>query len=160
MTPNVAVMAAVEKLNYRVTVGDVAAQSGLDLNLVQTELLSLSSETSGHMQVAETGEIAYVFQPQFRQILRDRSLKLRLQAWLEVVWKWVFYLIRISFGILLIVSIAIVVLGIIAALFALSQSRSSDNDDRRDQSDGGFSMPMMMWWGNPFLVFDTGYDQP
>jgi uncharacterized membrane protein len=162
MTPRLAVMEAVEKLNYRVTIGDVAAQSGLNLNLVQSELLSLSSEASGHMQVAESGEIAYVFTPKFRQILRDRSFKLRLQAWLQVVWKWAFYVIRISFGILLIVSIAIVVLGIFAALIALQQGRSSDSDDRSDRNDqgGGWGFMPSIWWGNPFIIFDTSYNEP
>ena len=48
MAPRTAVMEAVEKLNYRVTIGDVAAQSGLDLNTAQREVLALASETGGN----------------------------------------------------------------------------------------------------------------
>jgi hypothetical protein len=54
MAPRTAVMEAVEKLNYRVTIGDVAAQSGLSLNAAQREVLALASETGGNIQVAES----------------------------------------------------------------------------------------------------------
>ncbi len=159
MTPRPAVMAAVEKLNYRVTVGDVAAQSGLDLNLAERELLSLSTEAGGHMQVAESGEIAYKFDPNFRNVLLSRSFKLQVQAWLQSAWKWLFSLIRISFGILLIVSIAIVVIAIIAALIAIQSQSRDDNDNRRDDrsSGGGFFPNIWLWWGNPFSTFSPNY---
>ena len=101
----------------------MAAQSGLDLNTAQREILALASETGGNLQVAESGEIAYKFAPNFRQILVSRSFWLQVKEWLKGVWKWVFYVIRISFGILLIVSIIIVVLGIIAATIALNSQR-------------------------------------
>jgi hypothetical protein len=163
-----AVMEAVEKLNYRVTVGDVAAQSGLSFATANSELMSLATASGGHLQVAESGDIAYVFARNFRNILLNRSFKLQVQAWLKSVWKWVFYLIRISFGIVLIISIAIVVLGIIAALMAL-QSANSDDDrggDRGDSRDrsydrggGGFIFMPDLWWGNPFSVFDPDYDE-
>lgn len=163
MVPRPAVMSAVEKLDYRVTVGDVAAQSGLDLSVAERELLSLATEAGGHMQVAESGEIAYKFDPNFRNVLLSRSFKLQVQAWLNVAWKWLFYLIRISFGILLVVSILIVVLGIIVALIALqSQNRDDDRRSNDDSRGGGdfFSPNIWVWWGNPFSVFDPGYDQP
>ena len=73
MATRTAVMEAVEKLNYRVTIGDVAAQSGLDLNTAQREILALASDTGGNLQVAESGEIAYKFAPNFRQVLVSRS---------------------------------------------------------------------------------------
>jgi hypothetical protein len=160
-----AVMEAVEKLNYRVTVGDVATQSGLSLANASNELMRLATDSGGHMQVAESGDIAYVFASNFRNILLNRSFKLQLQAWLKSVWKWVFYLIRISFGIVLIISIAIVVLGIIAALLALQSSNNNDDrgGDSRDRSDdrggGGFVFMPNLWWGNPFSVFDPAYDE-
>ncbi len=167
MAPRTAVMEAVEKLNYRVTIGDVAAQSGLDLNTAQREVLALASETGGNIQVAESGEIAYKFAPNFREILVSRSFWLQVKQSLKVVWKWVFYGIRISFGILLIVSIAIVVLGIIAATIAIqSQGRSDNNrDDRRsDNRGGGGGFIWLGGWGNPFgnpfIMFAPDYYEP
>jgi len=165
MATRTAVMEAVEKLNYRVTIGDVAAQSGLDLNTAQREILALASETGGNIQVAESGEIAYKFAPNFRQILVSRSFWLQVKEWLKGVWKWVFYAIRISFGILLIVSIIIVVLGIIAATIALNSQKGSDRDDRRsDNRGGGGGFIWLGGWGNPFgnpfVMFDPYYYEP
>jgi hypothetical protein len=165
MTSRTAVIDAVEKLNYRVTIGDVAAQSGLDLNTAQREVLAIASEAGGHIQVAESGEIAYKFAPNFRQILISRSFWLQVKESLKGVWKWVFLGIRFSFGILLIVSIAIVVIGIIAATIALSQSRSdNDRDDRRSDRGGGGGFIFLGGWGNPFgnpfIMFDRDYYEP
>jgi len=169
MTSRTAVIDAVEKLNYRVTIGDVAAQSGLDLNTAQREVLAIASETGGNIQVAESGEIAYKFAQNFRQILVSRSFWLQVKESLKGIWKWVFLGIRFSFGILLIVSIAIVVLGIIAATIALSQSRSdNDRDDRRsdrrsDRGGGGGFIFLGGWgnpFGNPFIMFDRDYYEP
>ncbi len=167
MAPRTAVMEAVEKLNYRVTIGDVAAQSGLSLNVAQREVLALAAETGGNIQVAESGEIAYKFAPDFRQVLVSRSFWLQVKEWLKGVWKWVFYAIRISFGILLIVSILIVVLGIIAATIALQSQGRSDNDrnDRRnDNRGGGGGFIWLGGWGNPFgnpfIMFAPDYYEP
>jgi len=166
MAPRTAVMEAVEKLNYRVTIGDVAAQSGLDLNTAQREILALASETGGNIQVAESGEVAYKFAPDFRQILVSRSFWLQVKESLKGVWKWVFYAIRISFGILLVVSILIVVLGIIAATIALnSQKSGNDRDDRRsDNRGGGGGFFFLGGWGNPFgnpfIMFAPDYYEP
>ena len=165
MAPRIAVMEAVEKLNYRVTIGDVAAQSGLDLNTAQREVLALASETGGNLQVAESGEIAYKFAPNFRQVLVSRSFWLQVNEWLKSVWKWVFYGIRISFGILLIVSITIVVIGIIAATIALNSQRSdNDRNDRRNDNRGGGGFIWLGGWGNPFgnpfIMFAPDYYEP
>jgi hypothetical protein len=167
MAPRTAVMEAVEKLNYRVTIGDVAAQSGLDLNTAQREVLALASETGGNIQVAESGEIAYKFAPNFRQVLVSRSFWLQVNEWFKGVWKWVFYAIRISFGILLVVSILIVVVGIIAATIAIQSQGRSDNDrnDRRsDNRGGGGGFFFLGGWGNPFgnpfIMFAPDYYEP
>ena len=42
---NPAVMKAVETLDYRVTVGDVAANAGLDLNVAQQGMIALAANT-------------------------------------------------------------------------------------------------------------------
>ncbi|HAG85743.1 MAG TPA: hypothetical protein DCL61_32540, partial [Cyanobacteria bacterium UBA12227] len=96
MAPNPTIIKAVEQLGYRVTVGDVAARAGLNINLAERGLLALASDAGGHLQVAESGEIAYLFPKNFRSILRNKFLRLRLQDWWEKVWRILFYLIRIS----------------------------------------------------------------
>ncbi|MCS6959469.1 MAG: hypothetical protein RMK91_05410 [Pseudanabaenaceae cyanobacterium SKYGB_i_bin29] len=140
MLPNPRVIEAVEKLNYQVTIADVAAQTGLALGIVNREIANLASLTAGNLLVTETGEICYKFSPNLRNILLQRSLRARLQAFLKQVWGVLFYLIRISFGIVLIISIVLVVLAIFAAVIIISSSSASDRereDERRSGSSGG-----------------------
>ena len=155
MLPNQAVMAAVEKLNFRVTVADVASQTGLALQVANREVANLASLTGGNIQVAESGEIAYKFDPNFRAILLQRSLLARWQSFWQKVWGVLFYLIRISFGIVLIISILIVVLGIIAAIIVINSSSNSDRDSDSRGSGGGDLL--FVWLGNPFSIFDPAY---
>jgi hypothetical protein len=148
---NPAIMRAVEKLGYRVTIGDVASQAGLDVKLAERDLLALASEAGGHMQVAESGEIAYSFPRNFRDILRNKYWRLRWQERLGKVWNLIFYLIRISFGIYLIVSIALIGIAIVIILVALSSSRDGDSGDSGDfMPTGGFG-------GDWFIIFTPDY---
>jgi len=84
MAPNPTIMQAVEHLGYRVT-GDVT-QAGLNVNLAQG-LLTLATDAGGHLQVAESGEIVYLFPQNFRAILRNKFLRLRLQEWWKKSWR-------------------------------------------------------------------------
>lgn len=157
MAPTPEIMQAVERLNYRVTVGDVATQAGLDLNLAQQGLLALASDAGGHLQVADSGDVVYLFPPNFRAVLRNKYLQLQLQEWWAKVWRVLFYLIRISFGIILMVSIALIFLAIIIIVTA---SSGQNNDDRRGSSGGGsFYMPRIWFGPDLFWVFYPDYYQ-
>jgi hypothetical protein len=156
-------MKAVEQLGYRVTVGDVATQAGLNINLAQQGLLALASDAGGHLQVAESGEIAYLFPKNFRSILRNKFLRLQLQEWWEKVWRVLFYLIRISFGIVLLLSIVLIFVAI--ALIVIGINSGSDNNSggggrsHSGEGGGGFSMPLFWIGPDIFWFFDPGYDQ-
>jgi hypothetical protein len=128
MSLNPKVITAIEQLNFRATVGDVAVQSGLDVQVAQQELMALAASVGGHLQVTETGEVAYLFARNFRSILQAKFLKLRLLAWVQTIWKVLFYLIRISFGILLIASIFIIAIAILLIIVAtVFSDKDSDN---------------------------------
>jgi hypothetical protein len=152
MTLDPKIMTTVEQLDYRVTVGDVAARAGLDINTTQRGLLALASDVSGNLQVSESGEIAYVFPKNFRSILRDKYVRLRLQAVWASVWAVLFYLIRISFGIFLLLSIVLIVAAI-AIIIIAAQSSQQEGDRRR--SGGDLLMPRfwlgpdLFWFFNP-----------
>lgn len=153
---------AVEQLNYRVTVGDVAAQAGLEINTAQQGLLALASDAGGHLQVADTGEIVYLFPKNFRTILRNKYWKLRLQHWWGKVWKVLFYLIRISFGIILIASILLMVAAIAVIIISLNSSRDGNSQGSRSRSyggGGGYVFMPRFWIGpNLFWYFDPNYN--
>ncbi|NEP16508.1 MAG: hypothetical protein F6J97_06325 [Leptolyngbya sp. SIO4C1] len=144
------IIKAVEAQQYRVTVGDVAAQTGLDLAQAQQGLLALAADTQAHMQVAESGDIAYEFSRNLRGTLRNKYWQLRVKAAWERVWQVLFYLIRISFGIVLIASIVIMIAAIIALQIAAQQNQDGN---RR----GGGYMPRL--WISPtwFYWFDFDY---
>ncbi|MGK7945412.1 MAG: hypothetical protein AB4058_13170 [Microcystaceae cyanobacterium] len=157
-----ALMKSVEKLDYRVTVGDVAAQSGLSLEVAQQGLLALASDAQGHLQVADSGDIVYLFPPNFRGILRNKYFRLRLQAWLEKAWSVIFYLIRISFGIILVASILLMVIAIVVIIISLNSSRDdkSGGGQSNSNSGGGVMMLPPNLIGNLFWIFSPNYYEP
>ncbi len=127
------IMTAVETLDYRVTVADVAAQSGLSLPLAQQGIMALAADTQAHMQVAESGDVAYEFPRNFRAVLRNKYRQLRWQETWAKIWQVLFYLIRLSFGIVLLASIAIIFI----AIFVLMMAASSQQGDRDNRSGYG-----------------------
>ncbi len=153
MELNKEVMQAVESLDYRVTVGDVATKAGLNVDVAQQGLLALASETQGHMQVSESGEIAYEFPKNFRNVLRNKYWQLRAQEILSKVWSALFYVIRISFGIMLMLSIAIISIAIIALVIAAS-SQGGGGNNRDDRNGGG---GFIFFPTNFFYLFDFNY---
>jgi hypothetical protein len=150
---NKEVMQAVESLDYRVTVGDVATKAGLNIDVAQQGLLALASETQGHMQVSKSGEIAYEFPKNFRNVLRNKYWQLRAQETLSKVWSALFYVIRISFGIMLMLSIAIISIAIIALVIAAS-SQGGGGNNRDDRNGGG---GLIFFPTNFFYLFDFNY---
>lgn len=151
---------AIERLDHRVTIGDVAAEAGLPLHEAQQGILALASEVQAHLQVSEAGEIAYVFPKNIQTILLNKSWKLRWQATWEKVWRVLFYLIRISFGIVLILSLALIVVAIIALTIAATAASQQGNDRRDDRSGGGMIFIPRMWFGpDLFRMFDYRYNR-
>jgi hypothetical protein len=158
MTPNPLIMRSVEKLGYRVTVGDVATQAGLNLAQANQGLLTLAADAGGHLQVATSGDIVYQFPRNFRNILRNKYLQLRLQEWWKKVWGVLFYLIRISFGIFLIVSIVLIVATIFIIITALNSDRDGDNRGGSSRIGGGFFfIPDLFWYFSP--SYDARYQE-
>ncbi len=144
MNANPQLMTAVEQLGYRVTSGDVVTHTGIHLEAARSGLLALANQTGGHLQVTDTGEVIYVLSPDFRQILLRNNFRLQLKAWLDRVWSVGFYLVKISFGILLITSISVVYLTILAITLAALFS----NDSSGDCGDGGGSCVLGIFdWG-------------
>ena len=165
MAPNPSIMQAVEQLGYRVTVGDVATQAGLNINITQQGLLTLASDAGGHLQVAETGEIVYLFPKNFQAILRNKFLRLRLQEWWKKVWRVLFYLIRISFGITLLASITLIVVTTFIIITTINKDGDngggSHGSGGGSHSSGGGSVFMPYFWIGPdwFWFFYPNYDR-
>ncbi|MGL5080747.1 MAG: hypothetical protein ACRC8A_04615 [Microcoleaceae cyanobacterium] len=161
-TPNPAIIKAVEQLDYRVTPGDVAVQAGIDVNLAQRQLLTLASETGGHLQVAESGEIAFQFSKDLRAILRNKSWQLRFQEWWKKIWHILFYLIRISFGTFLLLSIVLIVVSISILVVAISMSGRDGEMGGSGEGRGGSIFLPNVWLGDWmwFVHWDTNTYPP
>lgn len=157
MTPNPTIMQAVEQLGYRVTVGDVATQAGLNIAQAGQGLLALASDAGGHLQVAESGDIVYLFPKNFRAVLRNKYLQLRLQEWWQKIWGALFYLVRISFGIFLIVSIVLIIIAIFLIQSSLNSDRDSNNRSSYSGGGGFFFFPDLFWYLSP--NYHTEYQQ-
>lgn len=162
MTPNPAIVNSVEKLGYRVTVGDVAGTAGIDINLAQQGLLALASEAGANLQVSQTGEIVYDFPKNFRQTIRHKYWQIQVKEFVGKIWKVLFYLIRISFGVVLIASILLMFIAIAAILIAASLNNDNDNNSGggNSSSNGGGVFFAPNFWITPdiFWIFDPGYD--
>ncbi len=149
MTPNPQLMTAVEQLGYRVTSGDVATHIGIHLEEARSGLLALANQTGGHLAVTDTGEVIYALPQDFRQVLRRKYVRLQFQEWIARIWAVVFYLIKISFGILLIASISVVYLTILAITLAAIFSDSGGGGDCGDCSGGSGDCVLNIFsWGN------------
>ncbi|MGI0494526.1 hypothetical protein ACN4EG_22305 [Alkalinema pantanalense CENA528] len=148
---NPTVMKTIERLRYRVTVGDVATQSGLDLATTEREIQAIAAAVGGHLQVTETGDIAYKFPENFRDILRNKFWQLQFRESLQKIWTVTFYLIRLAFGASLLILLTLVIIGVIVSI-SFYKSDSSRNDN--DRSFG-------TWFNfNPFWLFDFNSLRP
>ena len=149
MTPNPQIVKSIEKLDYRVTVGEVAANAGLEINTAQQGLLALAADAGGHLQVAETGDVVYLFPKNFMSILRNKYWQLRWKESWGKVWKVLFYLIRVSFGIVLIASIVLMLAAIAVIVIAVSASGGDGDDDRGGYGGGGGMIFLPRFWIGP-----------
>ncbi|MFS8815122.1 hypothetical protein ACVW0Q_000336 [Thermostichus sp. MS-CIW-21] len=148
MATQTLVIDAVEQLGLRVTLGDIASSTGLALEEAKQELLKLAQKAGGHLQVSRQGEIAYVFPPDFRDILKRREQQDRLAALRRKLWGGFLYGLRISFGILLVVSIILITLALIA--LQMASSREEGSGSRSRSREVGFFYFPNLWVGNPF----------
>lgn len=143
---NPAIMTAIDRLQYRATVGDVATQSGLNVAIAEQGLLALASQTGAQMQVTESGDIAYTFPKNFRSTLQTKYWQLQLQAWWDGISGTLFWIVRVMFG----CSLFVVLFAILAVGFVMITTMNS-NDDNSSDSGGG-------WGGSRGgNSYDTGF---
>lgn len=129
------VLKAVDSLGRRVTAADVAAKTGLPVLVAQAELNKVAAETGGHMEVATTGDVAYKFEPGFQNAYLAKGIARFFQVFGKKVFDIAYFLLRISFGIMLILSVLAVLFIFIAIMI---YSNKGGNNDRDDYGGGSF----------------------
>ncbi len=169
------VINAIGELGRRVTPADVATKTGLPVLVVQQELNSVASDTGGHLQVGKTGDIVYSFTPGFSNAYLAKGINAAFQAVFSKILAVGFYLLRISFGIALILSMFIIIVLVIA--IAVAMMMRGGNNDRDDGFDfgnwggGGFHFSFwdwmilrdLLWWNSSSRYYDNvryDYDRP
>lgn len=138
------VLDAITNLNFKVTAGSVAEQTGLPVLKVSSLLNRVAYETQGQLVVDTAGGVMYKFAPNFQASYLINGSKHAFQ-WLfrvifnalamaiRVVSLAIFFVLRISFGILLIASVVLVVVLIVAAVVSFFMKLA-------DESGGGFDL--------------------
>jgi len=154
--PSPSVIAAVEKASSSagtVIASDVSNLAGIPLSQARKDLTTLASLTRGDIAVSSDGELMYSFPKggKIQSLLSSNSLKYRVTSALRKIWPGLFYVIRVSFGVALLVSIFA-----IFSTIALIQSSSSSRDDDRGGGRGGGGGGMFgygFWGPSPFDFF-------
>ncbi len=75
--------------------------------------------SGAQLRVSDDGNVTYVFPAQLHRLLLARSWRLRLDAWLRRVWSVLFWIIRCSFGVVLVVLVVLISLLVLLLGLAL-----------------------------------------
>ena len=89
------------------------------MDVIEPSLLSLAVASGAQLRVADDGNVTYVFPAQLRRLLLARSWRLRLAACLRKVWSLLFWVIRCSFGVVLVVLVVLISLLVLLLGLAL-----------------------------------------
>ena len=150
------------------TTADVAIGTGLPLDVVEPRLLALAVATGAQLRVADDGNVMYVFPAQLRRLLLARSWRLRLDAWLRKVWSVLFWIIRCSFGVVLVVLVALISLLVLLLGLALFWAEDDAANALLSVVGGGLELIVRIvvavltdqfWIGSPGR-FSSGNEQP
>jgi hypothetical protein len=93
--------------------------------VIEPRLLSLAVASGAQLRVADDGNVTYVFPAQLRRLLLARSWRLRFAACLRKVWSLLFWIIRCSFGVVLVV--LVVVISLLVLLLGLALFWAEDD---------------------------------
>jgi len=168
----VKVLEAIKVRGPRIVPVDVATDTGMALPAVMSELNTIASETNAHLEVTEAGNIAYLFQPNLDQAYTANASR---QMWLSIkrvivnvslivlraFCALMFFLVRISFGIALIVGFVFVVVIVVVAIIALLRGMDGSGDGGGGDG-GGFDFDIgslfdFSWGGGyysrPFYMY-------
>lgn len=158
---------SINELGRRVTAADVSAKTGLPVLTVSQVLNQLASETGGHLAVSGSGDVLYSFSPGFANTYLTRGLRLFFENASESILRTAFFLLRISFGIMLIFSFAIIVMTFFVLFYAQKggQGKKPQSFDAGDRFNSFLNYMILrdifFYFGNPSrnpVKYD--YDKP
>ncbi|MBX9688704.1 MAG: hypothetical protein K2X27_18495 [Candidatus Obscuribacterales bacterium] len=136
---------AIESLNYRLTPTDLAAESGLSINQASYWLNKVAGECKGKLEVRNDGSIFYSFEKDFKNAYLQRGIRKVLLIIGAISFQFLYWVIRVSFGVALALSVLLVVLLIIAAVVALMGDNGGGDGGGGGGDLGGFFDPSFLF---------------
>ena len=120
---------AITALGNRVTVADVSTRTGLPLQSSIISLNHIAAKTKAVLEVSGTGNILYAFPADLKNAYYGNGVGQLLRKVLSIVGSVLAYLVRVSFGILLIASVVtLVILFAITIMVGMFAADGSDGD--------------------------------
>jgi hypothetical protein len=140
------ILEAIATRGPRIVPVEVATETGMALPAVMSELNTIASETNAHLEVTEAGNIAYLFQPNLNQAYTANASRQIMRSIGRVIANFsiivlrafcalMFFLVRISFGIALILGAVFIVVLVVVGIIALLKGLGGDGDS--GGGDGG-----------------------
>lgn len=122
------VIRAIEDLGCNVTAPQLAASTGYPLARSQQLLNLVASETDGDMVVSDKGDVVYKFQKNFAAKYFEDKVKSYLRRAFIIAFEAGFFALRVSFGVMLSLSLLVIVLLVIALIVAACSGSDSGGD--------------------------------
>ncbi|KAL3934543.1 MAG: hypothetical protein SGARI_003338, partial [Bacillariaceae sp.] len=143
--------AVVEVNSDKIVASDIATRAGVSISQARKDLTTLASLSRGDISVSADGELIYEFPSNLPGVLSSNSAKYKALQTFENAWPRVFWGIRVSFGLALVASVAL----IFSTILVLQSSSDSNDDRRRDDRGGGMSFGGYggIWGPSPFDFF-------
>lgn len=107
---------AIKSLGLNVTPAMVSEKTGIAFSESTWILNSVAAETGAVLKVSSTGEITYCFPRDFVSAYALKGAELRVKQFANVSANLLMYLLRVSFGIILVLSLMVAIILIILAL--------------------------------------------
>ncbi len=150
------VIDAIKKLKFRSTPAEVAATAGISVDRSSFWLNKIAGETAGKLEVAADGTIFYSFTNNFTSAYLQRGARKAALIAGAVLFQFLYWLIRVSFGFALIMSLLVIVVIFvllivmaIAAIFGDSGGGDSGFDISGDFFDLNFLGDIFRWDYSP-----------
>ena len=143
--------AVIESKTQSIVASDVATRAGVSLSKARKDLTTLASLSQGDISVSSDGELIYEFPNDLNGVLSSNSAKYKAKQAFEKAWPTLFWGLRVSFGVALVASVALV----FSAIVVLQTSEGGQREERRDERrGGGMSFGGTYFWGpSPFDFF-------
>ena len=130
------------KTNLRTTAPELATSSGLSINSATYWLNKIAGETGAKLEVANDGTVYYSFAPNFSGVYRRRGRRRAALLAGAFLFKSLYWVVRVSFGVALMTSVLVIVLIFVAlillAIASIFDGGSGDSGDFGSFDGSGF----------------------